>query len=114
MKVCDLVKILDLTVFCGEKGLDTEITGGYTSDLLSDVMGHIEENMLWITMQTHQNLLAVATLKDVAAVLIVNGSSPDTETLQKGREEAVPLLGTTLSAFEASGRIYQLLQNGNE
>ena len=46
MKVCDLVKMLNLTVFCGEEGLDTEITGGYTSDLLSDVMGHIEEGML--------------------------------------------------------------------
>ena len=32
MKVCDLVKMLNLTVFCGEEGLDTEITGGYTSD----------------------------------------------------------------------------------
>ena len=50
MKVCDLVKMLNLTVFCGEEGLDTEITGGYTSDLLSDVMGHIEEGMLWITI----------------------------------------------------------------
>lgn len=83
MKVCDLVKMLNLTVFCGEEGLDTEITGGYTSDLLSDVMGHIEEGMLWITMQTHQNILAVATLKDASAVLIVNGTSPDDETLQK-------------------------------
>ena len=107
MKVCDLVKMLNLTVFCGEEGLDTEITGGYTSDLLSDVMGHIEEGMLWITMQTHQNI------KDASAVLIVNGTSPDDETLQKGREEAVPLLGTTRSAFEASGMIYRLLQNEN-
>ena len=103
MKVCDLVKMLNLTVFCGEEGLDTEITGGYTSDLLSDVMGHIEEGMLWITMQT----------QDASAVLIVNGTSPDDETLQKGREEAVPLLGTTRSAFEASGMIYRLLQNEN-
>ena len=46
-------------------------------------MGHIEEGMLWITMQTHQNILAVATLKDASAVLIVNGTSPDDETLQK-------------------------------
>lgn len=112
MKVYDLVRELNLTVFSGEEGLDTEITGGYTSDLLSDVMGHIEEGMLWITMQTHQNILAVATLKDAAAVLIVNGAAPDDETLQKGREEAVPLLGTHLSAFEASGKIYQLLKNG--
>ena len=45
--------------------------------------------------------------------MIVNGTSPDDETLQKGREEAVPLLGTTRSAFEASGMIYRLLQNEN-
>ena len=52
MKVSDLVRELNLTVFCGEAGLDAEISGGYTSDLLSDVMGHIDEGMLWVTMQT--------------------------------------------------------------
>ena len=106
MKVSDLVKELNLTVFCGEAGLDAEISGGYTSDLLSDVMGHIDEGMLWVTMQTHQNIVAVATLKDAAAVLIVNGE----ETLEKGKEEDVPLLGTPLSAFEVTGKIYSLLQ----
>lgn len=110
MKVSDLVRELDLKVFCGEKGLDAEISGGYTSDLLSDVMGHIEEGMLWITLQTHQNIVAVATLKDASAILIVNGSVPDEETMQKGREEAIPLLGTSLGAFEVTGKIYQLLQ----
>ena len=103
MKVSDLVRELNLTVFCGEAGLDAEISGGYTSDLLSD------EGMLWVTMQTHQNVVAVATLKDAAAVLIVNGASPDEETLEKGKEEDVPLLGTPLSAFEVTGKIYSLL-----
>ena len=55
MKVSDLVKELNLTVFCGEAGLDAEISGGYTSDLLSDVMGHIDEGMLWVTMQTPEH-----------------------------------------------------------
>ena len=100
MKVSDLVRELNLTVFCGEAGLDAEISGGYTSDLLSDVMGHIDEGMLWVTMQTHQNIVAV---------LIVNGASPDEETLEKGKEEDVPLLGTPLSAFEVTGKIYSLL-----
>lgn len=109
MKVNELVKELGCTVFCGADGLDAEIKGGYTSDLLSDVMGHLEEGMLWITMQTHQNILAVASLKDAAAILIVNEAEPDEETLQKGEAEEIPLLGTSLSAFEASGKIYQLL-----
>lgn len=109
MKVSELVNELQLCVFSGEENLAREIEGGYTSDLLSDVMGHLEEGMLWITMQTHQNVVAVATLKEAAAVLIVNGASPDEETLQKGKEEGLPLIGTPLSAFEASGRIYQWL-----
>jgi len=109
MKVSELVKELNLTVFCGEEGLENEITGGYSSDLLSDVMGHLDEGMIWITMQTHQNILAVATLKDAAAIIIVNDSCPDEETLQKGREEGIPLLGTTLPSFEVGGKIYQLL-----
>jgi len=109
MKVSELVKELELTVFCGEEGLGNEIRDGYSSDLLSDVMGHLDEGMIWITMQTHQNILAVASLKDAAAVLIVNGSSPDEETLQKGKEEGIPLLGTKLPSFEVGGKIYQLL-----
>lgn len=111
MKVCELVTKLGLRVFSGEENLEREIDGGYTSDLLSDVMGHLDEGMLWITMQTHQNVVAVATLKEASAVLIVNGAVPDEETLQKAREEGTPLLGTSLSAFEASGRIYPWVHN---
>lgn len=107
MKVSELVNKLGLRVFSGEENLEREVEDGYTSDLLSDVMGHLDEGMLWITMQTHQNVVAVATLKEASAVLIVNGAAPDEETLQKAREEGIPLLGTSLSAFEASGRIYQ-------
>lgn len=109
MKVIDLVKELQLEVFCGEEALQNKVTGGYSSDLLSDVMGHIDEGMLWITMQTHQNIVAIATLKDISAVVIVNGASPDEETIRKGREENVILLGTSLSSFDIGGKIYQLL-----
>lgn len=110
MKVNELIEKLELTLFCGEEGVTNEVTGGYTSDLLSDVMGNIEEGMIWVTMQTHQNVVAVASLKDAAAVLIVNGYEPDDEMLDKGREEAIPILGTERSAFEVSGLIYQLLK----
>jgi predicted transcriptional regulator len=110
MKVNELMNELNLTLFCGEGGMNNEIKGGYAGDLLSDVMGNIEEGMLWITMQAHRNVLAVAALKDAAAVVIVNGYEPDGEMLEKGKEENIPLLGTKLSAFEASGKIYRLLE----
>lgn len=110
MKIKDLIEQLDLKVFTQKGDTDREITGGYTSDLLSDVMGHVDEGMVWITIQTHPNILAVASLKELAAVLIVNGAVPGEETVEKGNSEEILLLGTSLSAFEISGKIYRLLQ----
>ena len=110
MKVSDLVEKFGLTVFSGEKGLDNEISGGYVSDLLSDVMGNASENEIWITLQTHQNVLAIASLKDLAAIILVKGFEPDPEMLEKSNEEGIPLLGTKLGTFEISGMIYQLIK----
>lgn len=109
MKVSDLVDQLGLKVYAGESGLNREITGGYVSDLLSDVMGNAEEGQVWITLQTHQNVMAIASLKELAAVIIVKGFVPDDDTIRHGNNEEIPLLGTDLSTFEISGQLYRLL-----
>jgi len=108
MKVSELVKKLDLTVYSGEKGLDREITGGYVSDLLSDVMGNAREGEIWITLQIHQNVMAIASLKDLAAVILVNSLEPQENTVRHSNEEDIPLLGTNLSTFEIAGKLYQI------
>lgn len=109
MKVSDIVKELNLIVYCGENGLETEVNGAYVSDLLSDVMGNASEGQLWITLQTHQNVMAIASLKELAAVILVKGFQPEEETIQHGIEEGIPVLGTGLNTFEFSGKLYQLL-----
>lgn len=106
MKVSELVKKYDLRVFAGEECLDKEVSGGYVSDLLSDVMGNAAENEVWITLQTHQNVAAIASLKDLAAVVLVKNLEPDEETLERSREEGIPLLGTGLETFEMAGRLW--------
>lgn len=110
MKVDDLRMLLGLNVFTALVLPGKVITGGYTSDLLSDVMGNIDEGMLWITMQTHRNIVAVGSLKDVSAIIIVNGAQPEEDTLQEADKEGVVVLGTTMSAFELSGKIYGIMQ----
>lgn len=110
MTVNDLVRDLDLKVFSGEKGLEIEISGGYTSDLMSDVMGHAEKGNIWITLQTHKNVMAIASLKELAAVILVKGLKPDNDTLEKSNEENIPILGTSLESFELSGRVYEALK----
>lgn len=109
MTVAELREIMSLESFSGETGMDREIRGGYVSDLLSDVLGRIKDGYLWITMQSHMNVIAIAALRDLPAVLIVNGSKPSDEVIQKARDEGIALLGTSLTAFEAAGMIYNEL-----
>lgn len=108
MKVSELVEKLDLTVFSGEKGLDREMTGAYVSDLLSDVMGNAKEGHVWITLQVHQNVIAIASLKDLAAVILVNDLEPQENAVSHSNDENIPVLGSSLPTFELAGRLYQL------
>lgn len=110
MTVQELVDTLGLTVFCGKENLNREIKGGYTSDLLSDVMGHAKEGMIWITLQTHKNVLAIASLKELSAILLVKESQPEEDMLEQAVEEGIPVLGTSDQTFETTGKVYQLIQ----
>lgn len=109
MTVKDIVDALNLKVFSGEAGLNKQVTGGYTSDLLSDVMGNAQAGNVWITLQTHVNVMAVATLKDISAVILVKGLEPEANTLVQSNNEEIPILGTNLQAFEISGQLYNLI-----
>lgn len=111
LKVQDIINGLNLTEFTQGNGHDREVSNGYTSDLLSDVIGHAEAGMIWITLQTHKNVAAVATLKDLAAVILINGCTPDEDMLAHAREEGIPVLGSAEAAFEVSGKLYQLLNH---
>lgn len=109
MEVKDIVTSLELNVFGGEQGLGKIVKGGYTSDLLSDVMGHAGEGQVWITLQTHRNVLAIASLKDIAAVILVNNAVPDADMLEQAIQEGIPVLGTSESSFAISGKLFNLL-----
>ena len=109
MQVKDIINNLNLNVFGGSQGLDREITGGYTSDLLSDVMGHADNGKIWITLQTHKNVIAIASLKELAAVILIKGFEPDADMLAQAEEEGIPILGTKDQAFEMTGKLYNLL-----
>jgi len=108
MKLKDIVERLDLEVITGESNLDTEIRRGYVSDLLSDVIANAEENDIWITLQGHQNIVAVASMKELAGIIIINGRKPEKETIEKAKIEDIPILLTPLPAFELIGRMYNM------
>ncbi|MEW6102645.1 MAG: DRTGG domain-containing protein [bacterium] len=108
MKVKDIVESLSLSVITGREQLDREITGGYCSDLLSDVLANAKRGDIWITLQVHQNIIAVASMKELSGVILVNNRKPDPDTLQKAEDEDIPILSCPFSSFELAGRLYQL------
>ena len=105
-----VIKCLNLKVFSGFDRLKTEVLDGYTGDLLSDVMANSKEGDVWMTRQVHQNIIAVASLKDHAGIILVQGAEPAKDTLEKALRENIPVMGTDLSGFEAAGRIYNILK----
>lgn len=104
MTVRELATQLKLEVCCGAAGLDKEIKGGYTSDLLSDVMGNAREGNIWITLQTHKNIMAIASLKELAAIVLVKGYRPEEDTVSESEAEGIPILSTSRQTFEMNGR----------
>ncbi len=75
-------------------------TGVFTGDLLSWVMGHAQPGDLWVTVQAHANIVAVASLRELAGIVIAHGSAIEAETLAMAREEGIPVLTTDMSSAD--------------
>ncbi len=82
--------------------------GGYTSDLLSCVMAGAKSKYIWVTLQAHLNIVAVAALLDVAAIIITENAQPDSVTIEKANEQGVILLSTSMSNFEVGGKLWEM------
>lgn len=108
MTLREIVERLGMKPVSALSRLSQACTGGYVSDLLSDVMANAKAGDVWITLQIHQNIVAVATLKELAAIVIIGGRQPEKQTLAKAEEEGVLILLTELPAFETVGRLYQM------
>ena len=107
-KLDEIAKELDLQVLSSGSGPDREVTAGYCCDLLSWVMANGRKDAVWITVQTHVNIVAVASLLELAAVIIPSGMPVDPVTIQKAKEEGVTVLSSQRGAFELSGMLYRM------
>ena len=107
MTVEELRGLCQLEVAAGVKGLARQVSGGYCGDLLSDVMANSTRGAVLLTIQGHQNVIAVAVLKELAAIILVNGRLPDEETKVKAEDEGIPILLSSLSAYQLAGQLYE-------
>jgi hypothetical protein len=112
MKLTQIIEELKLTVNCAADKIDTDVQSGYASDLLSDVLANARENALWITLQVHQNIVAVASMKDLAGIVLVNSREPEPDTVIAAEREGVPIMTSDLPSFELIGKLYALGVHG--
>jgi hypothetical protein len=109
MNLQQIINSLDLTVLTDPRDFSS-ITpeGGYTSDLLSCVMAGAKANYLWVTLQAHLNIVAVAALLEVAAIIVTEGAQPDAATIAKANEQGVILLSTPKPTYEIDGKLWEM------
>ena len=108
MKLQEISQQLSLKVQAAAGKLDREVTGGYASDLLSCVMAKAQAGNVWVTIQGHPNIVAVATLLELAGIVVAEGMSIDAATLEKAEEEGIPILTTSLTTYTVVGELFKL------
>ena len=108
MKLREIADELALEVRTAPEKLDAEVSGGYASDLLSLVMARAQEGNIWVTLQSHLNIVAVATLLDLAGIIVTEGMTLDKVIVDKANKEGIPILTTELATFTVVGRLFQL------
>jgi len=109
MKLSEIAQQLELTNLIPEMPLDGfDASGGYVSDLLSDVLANAPAGGILVTIQVHMNVIAVALHANLAAVIFAAGLEPDEPVKQRASLEKLPLFCSPLSAFDVVGQLYAL------
>lgn len=108
MTLKELEKSAVFEVISSKGYTDKEIKGGYCSDLLSDVIANANEGDIWVTLQVHLNIVAVAAMKGISAIITVNGRKPDEATIAKANEEGITIMMSVLPAFDVVGELFKL------
>ena len=109
MNLQQIIDRLNLTVLTEPRDFASiQPEGGYTSDLLSCVMAGAKSNYIWITLQAHLNIVAVAALLEAAAIIITENAQPDPATIAKANEQGVILLSTSKPTYEIDGKLWEM------
>ena len=109
MNLQKIIDELDLTVLTEPRDFaNITPTGGYSSDLLSCVMAGAGKGYLWITLQAHLNIVAIAALNEVAAIIITENAQPDAASIAKANEQGVVLLSTSQPTYEVNGKLWEM------
>ena len=109
MTLQEIIESLNLTVLTTPANFSEVVpSSGYTSDLLSCVMAGAKNQGIWVTLQAHINIVAVAALLDICAIIITENARPDESTIAKANAEGITLLSTPMPTFTIVGQLWEM------
>ena len=80
---------------------EATIKSVYCADLLSWAMSRAPAGCAWCTVMGNVNTVAVASLAEVAVVVLCEGAVLDEAAADKARQQGINIAKTSLPAFEA-------------
>lgn len=110
MTVKEIMETLKFKLIAGENGLSREVSGIYICDLLSWVMAHASIGNVWITIQTHPNIVAVAALIDLSCIIVPENAEIEKTTIDKANDESIPILVSNDSGYKISCDLHDLIK----
>lgn len=110
MKVYEIAEKLNFKLLAGEAGIDREVVGLYTCDLLSWVIGRAQEDNMWFTVMGNINAIAVASLGDVSCIVLTDNASLDEEARQRAEQNEIPVYQTEMNTAQALIATHELLK----
>ena len=108
MNLREIAKALDLVPITAEENLDREVSGCYAGDLLSCAMARAHAGYLWLTVQSHVNVVAVAVMLELAGVVVTEGAEADPATIERAAKEGVVVLSTAEATYSIAGKVWEL------
>jgi predicted transcriptional regulator len=106
LKLREVKEILDADVIVGDEKLDIEVTTAFGADLMSDVLSFAKAGCLLLTGLTNTQVVRIANVLDMAAIILVRGKKPPAETMSMAKSLQIPILTTKYILFETAGRLY--------
>ena len=102
----EVKEILNADVIVGEDKLDIEVKTAFGADLMSDVLAFAKAGSLLLTGLTNTQVVRIANVLDIAAIILVRGKKPPAEAISLAKDLQIPILTTKYILFETAGRLY--------
>ncbi len=105
MTVRNIMEELELFLIAGASGIDNKVENVYIGDLLSWVMGNAEQKSIWITVQSHVNIVAVATLIGASCIIVSESVFVGQDTVERANREGIPMFASSYTSYQLAKQL---------